>query len=70
VNVSLSGGFVADLDLRLLSHIQVAMDLPLQSVVSLIPAYVVRRAATGSGIEWCQWAPSPITQLLRSMTAA
>jgi hypothetical protein len=68
-NVSLSGGFVAELDLRLLSHIQVAIDLPLQSAASVIPAYVVRRSATGSGIAWCEWAPPAITRLLRSLPA-
>jgi hypothetical protein len=35
-------------------------------MTSLIPAYVVRQSAVGSGIEWCEWAPEAITQLLRA----
>jgi hypothetical protein len=68
-NVSLSGGFVADCDLRLLSHIQIAIDLPLQTVATVIPAYVARRSAAGSGIAWCEWAPPAIARLLRSLPA-
>jgi hypothetical protein len=68
-NVSLSGGFVADIDLRLLAHIQVAIDLPLEPAAPMIPAYVARRSATGSGIAWCEWAPTAITQMLRAMLA-
>jgi hypothetical protein len=67
-NVSLSGGFVADLDLRLLSRVQISLDLPAQSLESIVSAYVVRRSGAGSGLEWCEWAPAPITQLLRSMS--
>ena len=66
-NVSLSGGFIADFDLRLLSRIQVTFQLPAQPVATTISAYVSRRCAEGSGIEWCEWAPSAIMRLVRPL---
>jgi hypothetical protein len=66
-NLSLSGAFVVDLDLRHLSPIQVAITFPSRQITSIIPAYVVRQSAVGSGIEWCEWAPAAITQLLRAI---
>jgi hypothetical protein len=63
-NVSLSGGFLADFDLRLLSLILVVLESPSQQMAS-IPAYVARRCTAGIGIEWCEWAPVAVVELLR-----
>jgi hypothetical protein len=66
-NVSLSGGFMADLTHPLPTHIHVSLALASQQIVSVIPARVVRQSPAGSGIEWYAWAPAAITELLRSV---
>jgi PilZ domain-containing protein len=53
-------------DLRVLSRIQVALMLPSRRATPLISAYVTRRHRDGVGIEWCEFAPQPVCELLRS----
>jgi hypothetical protein len=71
-NLSVSGAFIkADFDVRLLSRIQVAIELPQRSRhdAPLIAAYVARKYKDGIGVEWCEFAPPDITRLLQSFTA-
>ncbi len=71
-NLSVSGAFIkADFDLRLLSRIQVAIELPQRSKHEApnVAAYVARKFKDGIGIEWCQFAPAAITQMLQSLAA-
>jgi hypothetical protein len=71
-NLSVSGAFIkADLDLRLLSRIQVAIELPQRSKheAPTVAAYVARRFKDGIGIEWCEFAPPAINRLLQSFAA-
>jgi PilZ domain len=67
-NLSLSGALVkADVDLGLHSLIEVSIKLPSPSHgAEAITAYVSRRAKEGVGIEWCEFAPSVVKDLLRS----
>jgi hypothetical protein len=71
-NLSVSGAFIrADLDLRLLSRILVAIDLPHRPKrdAPLIPAFVARKLKDGIGIEWCEFKPPAINRLLQSSIA-
>jgi hypothetical protein len=65
-DLSLSGGFIADFDLRILSRIQVILDSGLWSNPEILPAYVSRMGAQGIGVEWCEFAPRPVKELLRA----
>jgi hypothetical protein len=70
-NLSVSGAFVkAECDLRLLSRIHVAIELPQRSRhdAPLIDAFVARKNKDGIGIEWCQFAPPDVSRLLQSFT--
>ncbi|MDP9065004.1 MAG: hypothetical protein M3O06_03955 [Pseudomonadota bacterium] len=72
LNFSVSGAWITvDLDLRVLSRLQIAIDYPHRPKheVPLIAAYVARKFKGGFGLEWCEFAPSPISGLLRSFTA-
>ena len=65
-NLSLSGALVkADVDLRLHALIKVSIKMPLQRT-SAITAYVSRKAGDGVGVEWCEFAPRIVKDLLRS----
>jgi hypothetical protein len=65
-NLSLSGALVkADVDLRLHALIKVSIKMPLQRAAA-ITAYVSRKAGDGVGVEWCEFAPSIVKDLLRS----
>jgi hypothetical protein len=71
-NLSVSGASVdAGFDARLLSRIQVAIVLPLwpkhQSPV--IEAYVTRKHKGGFGVEWCEFAPGAVSELLRALAS-
>jgi hypothetical protein len=71
-DLSVSGAWVeADLDARLLSRIQVAIILPLWSKHEspLVEAYVTRKLKSGFGIEWCEFAPPAVSNLLRTIVA-
>lgn len=67
-NLSLSGALVkADVDLGLHSLIEVSISMPLPSQRALaVAAYVSRRFKEGVGIEWCEFAPIVVKDLLRS----
>jgi hypothetical protein len=67
-NLSLSGALLkADTDLGLHALIQVSIKLPSPSQrVAAITAYVSRKTEEGVGVEWCEFAPSVVKDLLRS----
>jgi hypothetical protein len=67
-NLSLSGALMkADVDLGLHSLIKVSIKMasPLQRAEA-ITAYVSRKVKEGVGVEWCEFAPSVVKDLLRS----
>jgi hypothetical protein len=65
-NLSLSGALVkAKVDLGLHSLIEVSIEMPSQRAEA-VTACVSRRFQEGVGIEWCEFAPSVIKDLLRS----
>jgi hypothetical protein len=67
-NLSLSGALVqADLDLGMHALIQVKIGVSSPSQrAAAITAYVSRKDAEGIGVEWCEYAPSIVKDLLRS----
>jgi hypothetical protein len=67
-NLSLSGALVkADVDLGLHALIQVSIRLLSPSPrVAAIAAYVSRKTEGGVGVEWCEFAPNAVKDLLRS----
>lgn len=68
-NLSVSGAFIrADLDVRPLSRIVVAIDLPHRPKHDspLVPAFVARKLKDGIGIEWCEFKPPAINRLLQA----
>jgi hypothetical protein len=67
-NLSLSGALVkADVDLGMHALIQVNIAAPSPSQLSAaITAYVSRKNEEGIGVEWCEFAPSIVKDLLRS----
>jgi PilZ domain len=67
-NLSLSGALVkADMDLGLHALVQVSINGPssLQRATA-VSAYVSRKTKEGVGVEWCEFAPSVVKDLLRS----
>jgi hypothetical protein len=67
-NLSLSGALMrADVDLRLNSLIEVSIKMPspLQRAET-ITAYVSRKVKEGVGVEWCEFAPRVVKDLLLS----
>jgi len=67
-NLSLSGALLqSDHDLPLYALIGVQIDLPSQAGDScVVRARVSRKPAHGVGIEWCEFAPAVVKELLRS----
>jgi hypothetical protein len=67
-NLSLSGALMkADVDLRLNSLIEVIIKMPSPSRrAEVITAYVSRKVKEGIGVEWCEFAPPVVKDLLRS----
>jgi PilZ domain len=67
-NLSLSGAFMkSERDWRIHTLIDVRIALPPPSSrTAVIKAHVVRRIEEGVGIEWSEFAPSIIKDLLRS----
>jgi hypothetical protein len=67
-NLSLSGALMkADVDLRLNSLIEVSIKMPSPSQrAEVITAYVSRKVGDGVGVEWGEFAPSVVKDLLRS----
>jgi PilZ domain len=67
-NLSLSGALVkADVDLGLHTLIQVSINVvsPPQRAAA-ITAYISRKTREGVGVEWCEFAPTVVKDLLRS----
>jgi hypothetical protein len=57
----------SDRDLRLHTLVEVSIALPPPSSrTAVIKAYVSRKFKEGVGIEWCEFAPSIIKDLVRS----
>jgi hypothetical protein len=67
-NLSLSGALVkADVDVGLHALIQVNIKISSPSKrAAAVTAYVSRKATEGIGVEWCEFAPSIVKDLLRS----
>jgi hypothetical protein len=67
-NLSLSGALMkSDCDLRLFSLIEVSIALPAPaSRTAVIRAHVARKLKDGVGIEWHEFAPAIIKDLVRS----
>ena len=65
-NLSLSGALVnANIDFGLHAIIQVNIALPSQPPAA-VSAYVSRKTPEGIGVEWCEFAPAVVKDLLRS----
>lgn len=73
VDLSASGAFInVAADLRLLSRVQVAITaLPqrLAHPTPMIAAFIARSSKDGVGVEWCEYAPKPVLELLRYVAA-
>jgi len=67
-NISLSGALMeADHELRLHALIEVSIKLPrTEHNPVMIMARVTRKIKDAVGIEWCEFAPSAVKDLLRS----
>jgi hypothetical protein len=67
-NLSLSGALVrSDCDLRLHTLIDVRIELPAPTTrVAVVKAHISRKLQEGVGIEWCEFAPTIVKDLLRS----
>ena len=71
-NMSVSGASIkGDFDLRPLSRIQVVIELPHKTRCEApsIAAYVARGTKEGIGIEWCEFAPAVISEMLAALAA-
>jgi hypothetical protein len=69
-DLSVSGALVkAEFEARVLSRIQVAIDSPLwpKHESPIVEAYVARRYKQEFGIEWCEFAPRAVSELLRAI---
>ena len=67
-NLSLSGALVkADADFRLNTLIKVSIHMASSSQPGAgIAAYISRKGNDGVGVEWCEFAPTVVKDLLRS----
>jgi hypothetical protein len=68
IDLSVSGALIeADLDARVLSRIQVVLLLPAypRHEAPTVEAYVARKHRHGIGVEWCEFAPRAVRELLR-----
>jgi PilZ domain len=65
-NLSLSGALVkSDVNWGLHSLIKVSIQMPSQRAAA-ITAYISRKTGEGVGVEWCEFAPTVVKDLLRS----
>lgn len=65
-NLSLSGALVkSECELRLHTLIEVRIDLQRLSRVAVLNAHVSRKLKQGAGIEWCEFAPAVVKELMR-----
>ena len=68
-NASVSGALInTEVRLAVFSHVVVEFDVARRSGVAgqRVPAYVVRHAPEGLGLEWQEFAPRPIVNLLET----
>jgi hypothetical protein len=67
-NLSLSGAFMeADHELRLHAYIEITIKLPETGRSAMrVMARVTRKYNDAVGVEWCEFAPSTVKDLLRS----
>jgi hypothetical protein len=68
IDLSVSGALIeADLDARVLSRVQVTLLLPSypRHEAPMVEAYVARKHRHGIGVEWCDFAPRAVRDLLR-----
>jgi hypothetical protein len=68
-NLSVSGGHLqVDTELRLLSRVEIVVVLPYRSKheAPAVQGYVTRKYRDGFGIEWCEFAPAVVADLLRA----
>ena len=67
-NLSLSGALLkADVDFGLNALIKVSIEMPSPSQrAAAITAHISRKDKQGVGVEWCEFAPSVVKDLLRS----
>jgi hypothetical protein len=71
-NLSVSGASIkADFDLRPLSRVQIVIEIPhkTRSEAPSIAAYVTRCIKGSIGIEWCEFAPPVVGELLATLAA-
>jgi hypothetical protein len=68
-NLSLSGALIeAEFVLRLHSLIEITLPLPTPSRrQGILQAHVIRRFNADVGIEWCDFAPGAVKELLRTI---
>lgn len=67
-NLSLSGALVksaANLGLHALIQVSIKMPSPSQQATA-ITAFVSRKTSEGVGVEWCEFAPTAVKDLLRA----
>lgn len=70
-NLSLSGALVkADVDLGMHALVQVKIMISSPYKAAVITAHVSRKTKEGIGVEWCEFAPSIVKDLLRSPSIA
>jgi hypothetical protein len=70
-NLSRSGAFIGNCDLQLFSLIHVVLH-PHQGATDedAVAAYVTRAGEGGIGVEWCEFAPPAVADLLQTALAA
>lgn len=71
-NLSVSGAMIkADFELRVLSRIQIVIEMPHKTRCEApnIAAYVTRSTKGGVGIEWCEFSPGMVGELLAGLAA-
>ena len=71
-DLSMSGAHIQiALELRVLSRVQVAIVLPSRpsQATPVLSAYVARRHRDGIGVEWLDFGPQAVVELLRSWSA-
>lgn len=70
-NLSRSGALIANCELQLFSLIQVYLEFAQQpKIEATVGAYVTRIGEDGAGVEWCEYAPTAVTELLQMENAA
>lgn len=70
-NLSLSGAFIkGGVEVRVLSRIQVVIEVPsrVKHATPIVSAYVARKFKDGIGVEWCEFAPQAVVDLIRSVS--